>query len=157
METNEVSVQAMNGINVITKPAFSISDEELKAFYLKESVVLLHSQCSPTHTEYELLCILKAEYKQILSFFTQLNALPWEAGLSTVYSVTASFMMQTEHSVADKKRANATIAEHINAVSILTANRRVINKLQGIYNTHYINLSRLIRQCPESFAKKKSK
>lgn len=157
MKPNEVTAPAVGGMAVTTKAVFSISDEELKEFYLKEVVVLFANRCSPNRSEYELLCLLQAEYKQILHFFAQLIALPLEAGLSAVYAVSASYMMQNEHSVVDKRRANASIAEHIEAVSTLTANRVVINKLQGIYNTHYGNLTRLIKQCPESVAKKKAK
>lgn len=157
METNDKSALVVGGMNVTTKTVFSISDEELKAFYLKEAMVLLPNRYVPNRTEYEGLCMLQDEYRRILAFFSQLNILPWEAGLSTLYSVTASFMMQNEHSVSDKKRVNASIAEHIEAVSILTTNRTMIHKLQGIYNTHYGNLSRLIKQYPEYTERKKAK
>lgn len=47
MESNEMTAPAVGGMAVTTKAVFSISDEELKAFYLKKVVVLFSNRCSP--------------------------------------------------------------------------------------------------------------
>lgn len=157
METNETTARAVGGMEVQPKHKFFIPTKELKDFYLKEAVLLFPHYCTPERTEYELLCILQSEYKTILTLFAQMTSSSWDAGLSTVYSVAASYMMQSEHSVSDKKRMNAAVAEHIGAVSSLLARRTMLGKLQGIYNMHCENLSRLIRQCPEYINREKEK
>lgn len=157
MKPNEETAPVAGSMNVTTKKVFSLSDEELKDFYLKESVVLFPNRCVPNRSEYELLCMLQTEYKQALAFISRLNSTPWEENLSTLYSVTACYMMQSEYSLPDKKRVNATMAEHVKQVSALTVHRTFLHKLQGIYNTHYNNLSRLVKLCSEHKEQKKEK
>lgn len=157
METNETTSPAVGGMEVRLKSTFFIPTEELKDFYLKEAVLLCPQRCTPACTEYELLCMLQSQYKTIVTFFAQLTSLAWDEGLSTVYTVTASYMMQSEHSVSDKKRVSASIAQHVGAVSSLLAQRATLGKLQGIYNMHCENLSRLISQCPEYINRDKKK
>lgn len=47
METNQSNFPAVGGMECVTIPAFNISDEEMKAYYLKEAYLTDRHACTP--------------------------------------------------------------------------------------------------------------
>ena len=64
METNQSNFPAVGGMECVTIPAFNISDEEMKAYYLKEAYLTDRHACTPNRTEFELLNILLKKQKK---------------------------------------------------------------------------------------------
>ena len=145
MKKKEEATPSVNGLSLEQKIVFTMTDEEMKSFYLKQATFLFPGCCTPSRSEYEILCTLQTEQKRFLSFLSELNRIPWDEAISNVYAVASHYMMQSEMTLKERKEINKPIAEHLKSLSFLLANRVPMGKLQSIYSRHYENVTRLIK------------
>lgn len=150
MKTNETQTSALSDeLNVISKSVFSITDEGLKSFFLKEAVLLIPSYCTPNRNEFQILSILLKEYKKILEFFTQLNSFPWKLGIPDIHDVCIPYLLQDSLSAKERKRVGGEISRHLHFLTLLISNQHISKELYKYYTQCEDSLSRILRKYPD--------
>lgn len=149
MEIDERSVSVVGGMVPKERAVFSIPDEELKAYYLKEAVLLSPSYCTPNRTEFEILSILQKEQKKILNFLTTLISCSWEESVLNLHLISVPYLLEPQVSEKEKRRVSSQLTEYIRLSSFLAGNRYVATELYTLYNRHNVNVVRLLKQFPE--------
>lgn len=81
MEANQNNFPAISGMECTTINVLNISEEEMKAYYLKEAYLTDRHACTPNRTEFELLNILLKRQKKILQFLSKLTQFPWSEAM----------------------------------------------------------------------------
>lgn len=146
METKEeVTVQTVGGMEVKYKKVFSISDEELKAFYLKQAVLYAPTYCTPNCSEYHLLCILREKYKRVADFLNRLNSKAWALNTPALHEVFMPYIL--DNTIPKKKRRDVCngLSEHVHFLSILVGNQSVSKELYRFYNENLKTLKHLMK------------
>lgn len=140
----ETTLPAVGGMEVKYRKVFSIPDEELKAFYLKEAVMLRPNYSTPNCSELHLLCILKDEYKKIITFLSQLNSYHWELDIPNLHEVFLPYSFQSTIPIKRRKAVCDAMSEHIRFLSHVSGNQVISRELCRYYQQSYNNLERII-------------
>lgn len=147
METKEeATAQTVGGMEVKYKKVFSISDEELKAFYLKEAVLYAPTHCTPNCSEYHLLCVLRDKYRRAEEFLGRLNSYHWGLSIPNLHEVFVPYALQTTIPVNKRKAVCNELSEHFHFLSTLADCQRTALELYRFYHENNNTLRRLIKQ-----------
>ena len=125
----ETTVTMVGGMEVKDKRVFSIPDEELKAFYLKEAVMLAPTYCSPNRSEHQMLCILQREYKKTLGFLDQLSSYHWELNIPNLHEICIPYVLQQTIPFKERKAACNEISAHIRFLAFIAGNQHIAKEL----------------------------
>lgn len=154
METNQSNFPAVGGMECVTIPAFNISDEEMKAYYLKEAYLTDRHACTPNRTEFELLNILLKKQKKILQFLSKLTQFPWSETMIDLQAACLPLMVADSVSGENRLVTGRMVVQTMQGVSNILVNKDVLASLVMTYNRHYQNVRYLLRQFSEYDEKK---
>lgn len=158
MENDQESVQAVvGGMELRSIHVFDIPDIELKDFYLKEAFLMAPHHCTPNRSEFELLSILRREYKKLIGFLSQLNNIHWMECIHNLQTTHGFYLTQNQISQNERLKTNADFIKHLHSLTLLIENQEKTKQLFGIYTQHYVNLERLLKQFPEYTTSKSGK
>lgn len=146
---DDLCTPSIGGMEQKLKPVFSVPEEELKDFYLKEAVLLAPSYCSTNRTEFEMLAILQEEQKKILAFLSNLMNYHWEQGMVNMHLISVPYLLQEDVNTKQKKKVSSQLTELINYLSLIVGNQHAVKQLYALYGRHCANVDRLLKQFPK--------
>lgn len=149
MEANQSNFPAISGMECTTINVLNISEEEMKAYYLKEAYLTDRHACTPNRTEFELLNILLKRQKKILQFLSKLTQFPWSEAMIELQTACLPLMVADSVSGEERLVAGKKVIRTMQGVSNILVNKDVLAWLVTIYNRHYQNVKHLLSQFPE--------
>lgn len=157
MKNEQEAVQAVGGMELRSINVFDIPDAELKDFYLKQAFLMTPHHCTPNRSEFELLSILRREYKKLIGFLSQLNNTHWTECLHSLQTTHGFYLTQNQISQNERLKTNADFIKHLHSITLLIENQNTGKRLFCVYNQHYVNLERLLKLFPEYTVNKSEK
>lgn len=120
------------------------SNQELKDYYLKESVLLLSDMCTPGCTETECFTLLQAEQKQILNFLKRLVVASFDLGLDNLYDMTSAYMMCDDIAKEERIQTCADMRKLFSVFSLLQQKLDLTSELYNLYAAKCVDVQRLL-------------
>lgn len=145
MEAKEVSSLTIGGMTLQSGLTFSISDEELKNFYLKEAILMLPDLCTPGSTEAEYLTKLQTEHNELLVFLSKLLDLLLPLDTGCLYEITSSYLLRDDIKMEERIRVREDMRRLFSICSLLQQKLDLTAELYNLYRTHHLNLTRVMQ------------
>ena len=149
MEARKAHTPTIGGMELKPDFTFTISDEELKNYYLKEAALLLPDILSPRNTEEQCLTALHAEQKEIVNVLDKLLDASFRLDINCLYEVTFSYLMRDDIEKKERERVSNDMVKLFAIFTLLQQKLDVIAELYNHFNSDYANVKRLVEQYAE--------
>lgn len=146
METDFLTVQQSEDLQKLSGNPSSLTEEELKDFYLKLARLINPSACSPHRNDFEVLSILRKDLKRNLGILYKYTQHAWDEGMLEIQ--TACGVCSVQDSIPKKERLemNASLGKHLQFLAQMASASSVVRRMHAEYTRHFIHVEYLLKQ-----------